>query len=284
MKISEIKNGNMNKIYLVETESKKYIVRTSDFNNEFECKVLNILKYYDYKCPQIITNFELDGKYIMLYEYLEGDNPRAFDDNFFIKLAGLLVQLHAINVDFAKEEYISNEENLEKLNSYYEKALQSRYLKNDIDYVKVLYDEVSNVDLEQFKKCIIHSDVKKENMIQDGNNLFLIDFGNCYLGSRLIDVIRVIMWFFIKSHNYDYRQIELFISTYFRNNQLTEIEMANIDALIKYCITYNLLKDVSLNEDGVLTDYYIENNSLNWLRELKEEEKILKIGELFKNA
>jgi len=274
----------MNKIYLVEIEDKKYIVRTSDFNNEFECKVLELLKGTNFNCPQIITHFELNGKYIMLYEYLEGDNPKTFDDNFFIGLAEQLKKLHSIDAKYQKEEYISNEENLEKLKSYYEKALKSSYLKDNIEFVKILYNEIQNINLEVFKKCIVHSDLKKENMIQNESDLFLIDFGNCYYGNRLIDVIRIIMWFFIKEHNYDYRKIKVFITNYLCNNPLTEEEKKNIDLLIEYCILYNLLKDISLNEDGILTNYYIENNSLNWLDELKEKEKIMRIGELFKNA
>ena len=57
MKIEEIKNGNMNEVYLLTTDEDKYIVRTSDFDNSFECKVLKILEKHSFNCPKIITNF-----------------------------------------------------------------------------------------------------------------------------------------------------------------------------------------------------------------------------------
>jgi len=154
----------------------------------------------------------------------------------------------------------------------------------DLDYITEIYAEVSKLNLDKFDKCLIHSDVKKENIIQNNEKLFLIDFGNCYIGSRLIDIIRVIMWFFIKDENYDYNKIKVFIDTYFKDNNLTVIERENINDLIQYCLLYNLLKDISLNEDKILVFEYIENNSLKWLNALKDREKILKIGELIKNA
>ena len=54
--------------------------------------------------------------------------------------------------------------------------------------------------------------------------------------------------------------------------------------LIKYCILYNLLKDVYLYEKNIINSDYIENNSLIWLDALKNEKKLIKIGEAFKNA
>ena len=284
MKISEINNGNMNKIYILEIDKHKYIIRTSNFDNEFECKVLDLLSMYDYNCPKIITNFEINKKYIMLYEYIEGDNPTNFNNDFYITLAKLLKKLHSVNNDFTNEDYSLNEESQQRLYNYYNKALKSKYLINESQFLTEKYNDISTLDLNIFDKCIIHSDLKKENMIQNNKELYLIDFGNCYVGSRLIDINRVIMWFFIQNNNYDYDQIELFINSYFDNNGLTDIEKENIDCLLNYCLLYNLLKDVALNEDGILKTEYIENNSMNWLKALKDKEKILKIGGLIKNA
>lgn len=284
MQISEIKNGNMNKIYLLNLSDEKYIIRTSDFNNEFECKVLQLLKLHDYNCPKIITNFKLDQKYIMLYRYLEGENPINYDATFFRKMGTLLKVLHSFQVDFDKKEYEMNEENQEKMNSYYSKAIESNYLKNEREFLKSLLEDVNNLNLDQFNKCIVHSDIKKENMLVDKDDIYLLDFGNCYIGSRLIDVIRVIMWFFIKNGNYDYELIKTFVNEYFKNNSITNNEKENVNQFIEYCILYNLVKDISLNEDDILSNDYIENNSLNWLTALKQKEKIYKIGEIIKNA
>lgn len=107
-----------NKVYLVEIEENKYIIRTSNFNNAFECSALNLLKKYDYDCPQIIINFQLDNKYIMIYKYLAGDNPNLFNNSFFVKLAQILRKLHVINNNFKTEDYSTNEESQDKLKKY----------------------------------------------------------------------------------------------------------------------------------------------------------------------
>ena len=88
-----------------------------------------------------------------------------------------------------------NEESQSKLCEYYNKAIKSKYLLNELDLINKIYNEVLNLEPDVFKKCIIHSDVKRENMLQNQDKLFLIDLGNCYIGSRLIDAIRVIMYF-----------------------------------------------------------------------------------------
>lgn len=285
MNFIDIRNGNMNKVYLLEVDNdNKYIIRTSLFDNNFECKVLYLLKKTNFKCPNIITNFEIEDKKIIIYRYIDGDNPKKFDNDFYIRLAQLLKKLHQIDNDFKDNEYAQNEENKFKLAEYYNKAINSKYLSDSLDLINENYKYAMDVNLNELDKCIIHSDIKRENMIENGRDLYLIDFGNCYVGNRLIDIIRVIMWFFIKDDNYDMEKIKLFIDSYFDDKKLTNKEIDNIDKMIIYCILYNLLKDISLNEDNILSSEYIESNSLNWVRALKNKEKVLKIGELIKNA
>ena len=284
MKIKEIKNGNMNKVYLLNTEEDKYIIRTSDFDNSFECKVLKLLEKYNFNCPKVITNFKLSSKNIMIYKYLEGDNPKVYDDLFFKNMAKLLNKLHEVDYKNLYKDSLTNEENLEKLNEYYTGAIKSKYLKEDKDFITKLYEKVIKIDFTKLDKCIIHSDIKRENMIQNDNKLYLIDFGNCYIGTRLIDVIRVIMWFFVKNENYDYKQMSLFVHSYFSDKEPNKEEIEIIDELLIFCILYNLLKDIYLNGKGILKANYIENNSLKWLTALKDQDKILKIGEVIKNV
>ena len=284
VKINEIKNGNMNKVYLLDNDCDKYIIRTSRFDNSFECKVLKFLSKHNFSCPNVITNFRLKDKYIMLYEYLDGNNPDIFDDAFFINLAQLLKQLHSFEHKFKYDDYFVNEENKDKFSKYYNVALKSKYLSNHKELIYKLYSDTLKLDFDELDKCLIHSDIKKENIVQNYEKLFLIDFGNCYVGSRLIDIIRVIMWFFIKNHDYDYNKIMIFIDSYFEQNRMTNLEKKYINKLMIYCILYNLLKDIYLYEKKVLPAEYIENNSINWLNALYEKEKVLKIGELIKNA
>lgn len=284
MKLKKIKNGNINEIYLLEMDGSKYIVRMSNFDNNFECKVLSLLAEYDFSAPKSIVNLKLEDKYIMMYKYIEGTNPVVFDDDFFIRLASMLKELHSIKWDFNKQEYLSNEENQNKLFEFYDIASKSKYLSKDSELLRNIYNRVSALELDNFDKCIVHSDIKKENMIHGNKELYLIDFGNCYVGSRLIDILRVMMWFFIREDDYDYHKMQIFINTYFKDNALTELEKNSVDDLFVYCILYNLLKDVTLFEKNILTSEYIEKNSMKWLDSLKEKDKVLKIGGMIKNA
>lgn len=274
----------MNKVYLLSDKENKYIIRINEFDNNFECKVLELLKKYDYNCPKVITNFQLGNKYVMLYKYIEGNNPSKIDENFLDNLAILLKKLHSIKCDFKESEYLDKKEDLKKLHDYYLKAIESKYLVKEKELITLIYNKVLKLDLNNFDKCLVHSDIKKENMLQNDKELYLIDFGNCYIGTRIIDIIRVIMWFFIKNDNYDYEMIQYFVNAYFTQNAITEEEENYIDDLLVYCILYNLLKDIALYSDGILTAEYIEKNSLKWLDALKEKEKIKEIGEVIKNV
>ena len=132
---------------------------------------------------------------------------------------------------------------------------------------------------------IIHSDIKSENIIVNDKGVYLIDFGNAYIGNRLIDIIRIIMWFFIRYDNYDLEKIQEVIDMYFDDNDgLTDEELYSIDELLEFCLLYNLLKDIYLFENNVLKKEYIESCSLKWLEALKNSKNLENIMEVLKNA
>ena len=275
----------MNNVFELELDNNKYIIRMSEFDNDFECKILKLLEKYNIYSPRLLTNFKLGSKNIMICKYIDGENPIIYNELFFEKLAISLGKLHSIQCKYESTEYSNNEETLGKLKEYYDLSVTSRYLKDEKNFISKKYKEIEKLNLNSLPKNIIHSDIKKENLLVNDNGVYLIDFGNVYVGNRLIDLIRVIMWFFIKYNNYDFDSIEKFILRYFKEtHNLLKIEKSNVIALIKYCILYNLLKDIYLYENNILNSNYIENNSLRWLDALKNEKELIKISEVFKNA
>ncbi len=285
MNLEKIKNNNINDVYIFTIRKQKYIIRMSEIDNSFEIKILKYLKKYDFESPKLISKFIFNSKNVMILKYIYGNNPNTFDKSFFKNLALLLKKLHSIPLNEKIKKHKENEESLNKLNQYYSVAIRSKYLSKDLNFINKIFKEIQNINLDALSKCIVHSDIKKENIIINNNKIFLIDFGNVYIGNRLIDIIRVIMWFFIKNKNYDIDNIKVFISNYFNNNiKLEKEEKNNIHLLFKYCIIYNLLKDVYLYEKKILNRDYIENNSLKWIDALKNKENILKIEEVLKNA
>lgn len=285
MKISKITNGNMNNVFVLNLNNNKYIIRVSKFNNDFECKILRLLAEHDFNSPKLLKKIKIYFNNITICKYIEGENPKVYNDLFFEKLAEKLRLLHSIPCKYEQVDYSNNEETLNKLKNYYDLSITSKYLKNETDFISKKYKEIENLNLNSLPKNIVHSDIKKENLLVDNKELYIIDFGNVYVGNRLIDLIRVIMWFFIKNNNYDFCAIKKFILQYFKKNlNLSELEKSNISMLIKYCILYNLLKDIYLYEKNIIDSNYIENNSLIWLDALKKEKKLKKIEEAFKNA
>ena len=111
MKIKEIKNGNINKVYILKNSHNSFIIRTSNFTNTFECKVLKLLNDYHFASPHFITNFIANDNNIVIYDYIDGKNPKKINNIFLINLANTLKKLHLINCDFEQIEYDYNEKN-----------------------------------------------------------------------------------------------------------------------------------------------------------------------------
>ena len=175
-------------------------------------------------------------------------------------------------------------ENIEKLKDYFNVSKNSEYLKAYKSYFSVMINLFSTIQFNKLGYSLIHSDIKKTNMLVNGIDVYLIDFGNCYLGSRIIEIVRIIMWLFLKDGLYDFDKISFFVKKYFEDNQITEDEEENLSLLIRFCLSYNVIKDVYLYENRQLDKQYIELNDLKWIEILKNEQLLNKIEEVIKNV
>lgn len=282
--IKKIENGNLNDVYKLVINSKEYILRTTKFNNDCEISTLLILKKYNLNVPNLLTYFSLYNKNVMLLDYIEGSNPSKIDSKFITGLLKELKKLHNIPYENLKEKSINTIENFEKLSEYYVVSKESSFLKEKIQLINYIIEDVKNIPFDKMPKCIVHSDIKKENVLVNNNNIYLIDFGNSYIGNRLIDLIRIIMWFFLKNKNFDIEEIENCFKVYFKNNHLVDLEYNNLSKIIKFCVVYNLIKDVYLFEKGFLSKDYIIKNDTKWLSALENEQLLEKIKEALTNA
>lgn len=282
--IKKIENGNLNDVYKLVINSKEYILRTTKFNNDCEISTLLILKKYNLNVPNLLTYFSLYNKNVMLLDYIEGSNPSKIDSKFITGLLKELKKLHNIPYENLKEKSINTIENFEKLSEYYVVSKESSFLKEKIQLINYIIEDVKNIPFDKMPKCIVHSDIKKENVLVNNNNIYLIDFGNSYIGNRLIDLIRIIMWFFLKNKNFDIEEIENCFKVYFKNNHLVDLEYNNLSKIIKFCVIYNLIKDVYLFEKGFLSKDYIIKNDTKWLSALENEQLLEKIKEALTNA
>lgn len=285
LKVMRLGNSNINNVYKISFENRDYVLRISNYDNRFESAVLKQLKTENINCPNIIETFSTDNKYIMICDYINGQCPDEIDMLTMDKLILEVKKLHKIKFKYENDENI-NCESIDKLKEYYNVAIESEYLNKDKDFIS---DCIRRVDdklrLDTLSTNIVHSDIKPENIMVDDNEVYLIDFGNAYIGNRLIDIIRIVMWFFMRYDNYDLEKIQKVINMYFNNNdKLTTEELDSIDELLEFCLLYNLLKDIYLFENNVLKKEYIESCSLKWLEALKNNEELENIVGVFKNV
>lgn len=281
MIINEIKNGNLNKVYLIEDNDDKFILRISDFDTTFENKVLDLLNDNEFSAPKKIVNFRCNDKNIMLCRYIEGDNPTTINVNIMEKIGFLLKKLHQIECDFNYNEYVDNLESFDKLLFYYEQIVNSKYIINDKELIEKKIISLKDFSFDDLPKSLLHSDLKKENIIVIDDKVNFIDFGNAYVGPRVIDLIRVAMWFFIKEKKYDIELLRKMILAY---DGISLLEKQTIDKMFDYCLLYNYVKDVYLCENNYLPDSYILSNDIFWLEALKGNNELDEIKNVFKSV
>ena len=282
--IKKIENGNLNDVYLLIINNNKFIIRVSQNINSFEVNALKCLNKDNLNIPLLLGNMEYNDKFITILKYIDGIEPNELNYQQLESLAVLVKKINNIIIDDLKNVDNQPIENIEKLKDYFNVSKNSEYLKAYKSYFSEMINLFSTIQFNKLGYSLIHSDIKKTNMLVNGNDVYLIDFGNCYLGSRIIEIVRIIMWLFLKDGLYDFDKISFFVKKYFEDNQITEDEEENLSLLIRFCLSYNVIKDVYLYENMELDKQYIELNDLKWIEILKNEQLLNKIEEVIKNV
>lgn len=282
--IRKIENGNLNDVYVLTINNNKFIIRSSKNVNNFEVEVLRKLNKYDLQVPILLNDLVYNKRYITVLQYIEGKEPKELNYNQLEDLANLVKKIHHIPIDDLTNNKNQPVESLNVLMQYFERIKNSIYLSKDFEYIQNYVNDFSKIEFDKLEKSIIHSDIKKPNMLVNENSVYLIDFGNCYLGNRMIELIRIIMWIFLKDANLDFNKISFFLQSYFKDNNITKIELKNLYLLIRYCLIYNIVKDMYLYENGELDEKYIKDNDLKWIAILKDKALLNKVEEEFKNV
>ena len=88
----------------------------------------------------------------------------------------------------------------------------------------------------------------------------------------------------MKENDFIIDEIENSFKVYFENNHLIDLEYNNLSKIIKFCVIYNLIKDVYLFEKGFLSENYVVKNDTKWLNALENEQLLEKVKEALNNA
>lgn len=180
LKVVSLGNNNINSIYKITFKNKNYVLRISDYNNNFESEVLKRLKAENINCPTIREKFLIDNKYIMICDYIPGYSLSQIDMSIIRKLILEVKKLHKVNFDYIEYDN-ENYESIEKLKEYYIIAVKSKYLKKDSVFISNCIKRLDDLELDTLPTNIIHSDIKSENIVVNGEDVYLIDFGIIYL-------------------------------------------------------------------------------------------------------
>ena len=282
--IEKYNDGNINDVYRIKNKFVDLILRRSKFNNEFETYVLKKLQRYKFDIPLHIVSFYVKNEYIMIYEYIEGDTLKNFSDIEVNQIVNFLLNLHSIEVTKDEIDMKQPREDLQSMYQYIQR-LEGEINKQEYCYICTEYEKLyrEHINFENLNRCLIHSDIKKENLLINVDKLYVIDFGNCYIGSRLVDIVRVIMWLFLyNEEKIEFERIDKFCCDYFGVFKLNHLEYKMVPFIIRFCLLYNYVKDKYLYSTGILTKNYVNATSAKWFEILNNEDIIHKIEEIIK--
>ena len=167
MIIEEVDKKSLNKAYILHCEKSKLICRMSDFNNEFECKVLKLFKNKINNVPRLVAAGRIDNgkflpfygdiqefseclpkekKYYSILEYIEGDCIKSIDLDDVIKLAQILQDVHFVRHELYDQDYFTKE-NCERLKFYLDN-INTVVDADTYHYFLRVYDKVSQIEFD----------------------------------------------------------------------------------------------------------------------------------------
>lgn len=284
--IERYDEGNINEVFHLKNEYMDIVVRKSKFSNEFESYVLKKLQPYNLNIPEYIDSYSIGDEYVMLYKHIKGRTPKMLNACECNQIVQFLKRLHCVEISEKEKAMVQPKEDLHQMQEYIRK-IKKKLNREEYRFICVEYETLNKKyeTFENLKQCFIHSDIKKENILVNEDTVYVIDFGNCYIGSRLVDIVRVIMWLFLYDQScLDDEEIKKFCQQYFDQAELDQIEYEMVSYVLRYCLLYNYVKDKYLFCMGVLSERYVQQTSSKWLEIMKNKTIINKVVEMIQNA
>lgn len=255
--------------YCLVTEHKKYLIKIFHKNRSYEemkdyMEKHKILEKNKIETPKIINAHEKEGLFIIIMEYIEGEDLYSSNESITKQQVQSLIdsmrKIHKIpnKVECIYDDYHFN---------HFHKAYQLCFSCLNDTWKRIgekLKEEYDKIDFSKMPKCFIHGDFHKGNIMKDKeNNLYLIDFSSCGYSYRIIDVVE-----FITNTLFDYRELELSqkrIDFFRKHYKLTDYENDKLEVLIKcYAFISYALKEYDYCCSKSQTEeskYWMKNNA-----------------------
>lgn len=238
LKVEKNTESTQGNVYNIYTKNNKYILKIYDDISHVEAmtQLYNDLSK-QFNIPSVIMSkdnesyISFDFKYLVLYSFLEGIQISELELNrgLIIKIALEVRKLHDLNQN--------NNYNLKK---------------------------VPFGDYNLNRKSILHFDLTKHNIFYNKNKIGFIDFDDAKYGSSVCDVaILIALLFFSKKRGIDIDNLNVFIDTYYKEEQLKNEELKYIKDIAINWINHVLDGndfDTSLRESFEIKKKLIEDN------------------------
>lgn len=243
--INMISTGLSDSSFMVITETNKYVAKIFSKNSNIDTEVSFSAYLYKNKfpVPKIIenSNKQLITKHgdmlCVLYEYCKGHEIGWGSESSVISkelaenLAEIISKMHGLML---------NNKSI-KANTLVQMCLPQKIesLKNNevVSKYRKINKEAKNIDTNNFKKALIHSDLTRENIfISDDRETVtaIIDFGDAHYDFIAWDLAVLLTQIFItKSWGIDWNGIKWFLKKYYELFPLTKTEKESILTFIK---------------------------------------------------
>jgi thiamine kinase-like enzyme len=210
IEIKPLGDGLRNKNFICKFSNKKITARIaiskeSNLMKEFE--YLNLIKSEDI-APYPFLYDKIENKEILFLEYIDGLHPTRMITQRIRIFAKLISKLHKIPIKDSKKEktcfQLLKEDILEKYDEIKNKINDSEKCFFEDFFSKYLVEKVKS-----YKKCLVHGDLHKKNILVDGKKIKLIDFDSIGYGDNALELVEIFNEFHLNK-----RQKNIFIEEY----------------------------------------------------------------------
>ena len=261
------------------TKGKKYVVKIFNKDREEEsvkrlikivCKAIqegiNHPQLYKNRMGEYIYNITVQNVDLQLFvmEYIDGKNlyelNTELEERQLYEIAKTAATINRIDFDIKETFY--DEWTITNLNEEYEK--KKKYIEaEDLEKIEEIIETIKNIDWNKFKKCYIHGDLIKANIIKNKKGeLYYIDFSAFNYLPRIIECIVILLGDCLTNSKKDtINNMKTFIKAYNKFNPLDKNELDNLALLLKslaamYIIQASYIKNY-LHGDYIENEYWL---------------------------
>lgn len=248
-KIKRFRSGQVNESYYILSTHGEYVLRIYKYKKEaeaaFETALLNSLK--GLPVPQIVL---IDGQAVIkigswlaiVYKYIPGQCLKKITAQQRKAVGKVLARIHNQTKNFQwagkrNEYYNFSRGKIRLFSRVVAKSaipLQDRFQSLKADIVKYRLSP-------SLPRGPIHVDVKPENVLfYKGKLSGVIDFDNSYIGPRLLDLTKTIVWFGLKDKQLNLRHAKDIYEGYASVRKLTPAEYKELYKAIKFAYISHL--------------------------------------------